>query len=46
VDGTLLKEKLTIFIQADNLFNQPYADILGSTMPARWMSGGIKLIME
>jgi iron complex outermembrane receptor protein len=45
-DATILKDKLSIFVQADNLFNQNYADILGSIMPARWLSGGIKLIME
>jgi len=45
-DVNLLKDKLTIFIQADNLFNQSYADILGSIMPSRWLSGGVRLIME
>ena len=46
VDVNLLKDKLSVFVQADNLFNQNYADILGSIMPARWLSGGIKFIMD
>lgn len=45
-DVHLLKDKLSVFFQADNIFNQSYADILGSVMPARWMSGGIKIIMD
>ncbi len=45
-DINLLKDKLTFFIQADNLFDQNYADILGSIMPSRWLSGGIKFIMD
>jgi iron complex outermembrane receptor protein len=45
-DVNLLKDKLSVFVQADNLFNQKYADILGSIMPSRWLSGGIKFIMD
>jgi iron complex outermembrane receptor protein len=45
-DVNLLKDKLTFFMQADNLFDQSYADILGSIMPSRWLSGGIKFIMD
>jgi vitamin B12 transporter len=43
VDAILLKEKLGLFIQADNVFNKTYSDILGSVMPSRWVMGGIKL---
>jgi iron complex outermembrane receptor protein len=30
------------FIMADNLFNSSYSDILGSPMPGRWISLGIR----
>ncbi|MCX6316932.1 MAG: TonB-dependent receptor [Bacteroidetes bacterium] len=32
-----------IFIQADNLFNKTYSDLLGSQMPGRWLSGGFDI---
>lgn len=39
------KNKLSVFLQADNLFNTQYSDLLGSQMPARWLMGGIKISM-
>ena len=42
--GYLLpKEKGKLFVQADNLFDQSYSDLLGSKMPGRWLSGGIEV---
>lgn len=38
---TILKYHIQFFIQADNLFNQQYSDLLGSIMPGRWLLGGI-----
>jgi iron complex outermembrane receptor protein len=38
--------KLSFFLQADNLYNHSYADILGSVMPNRWLMGGIRLRVE
>jgi len=29
-----------VYVQADNLFNTTYSDLLGSTMPGRWWSAG------
>lgn len=37
----LLKNSMRIFIQADNLFNREYSDLLGSRMPGRWLSAGL-----
>ncbi|QNA43037.1 TonB-dependent receptor plug domain-containing protein [Lacibacter sediminis] len=43
VDLFLLKDKLGVFVQADNIFNRRYSDLLGSIMPTRWVMGGIKV---
>lgn len=34
-------KKTLLFVQADNLFNKTYSDLLGSQMPGRWLMGGI-----
>jgi vitamin B12 transporter len=34
-----------IFVQADNLFNKQYSDLLGSKMPGRWLSGGFEIAL-
>jgi len=31
--------------QADNLFNKRYSDLLGASMPGRWLSGGIEITL-
>lgn len=36
-----MNDKLRVFVQADNLFNKKYSDILGTVMPERWLMGGI-----
>ncbi|RXK58994.1 TonB-dependent receptor [Lacibacter luteus] len=43
VDLFLLKDKLSVFVQADNIFNRRYSDLLGSFMPQRWVMGGVKV---
>lgn len=43
IEGIFLQEKLGLFLQADNVFNKKYADILGTIMPNRWIMGGIKM---
>lgn len=43
LEGVFLEDKLGIFIQADNVFNHRYSDILGTIMPNRWLMGGIKI---
>lgn len=37
------KDEFALFVQADNLFNKTYSDILGSVMPSRWLMGGVKV---
>jgi iron complex outermembrane receptor protein len=41
VEGRIVKG-LGVFVQADNVFDEQYSDLLGSVMPGRWLMGGIK----
>lgn len=43
IDLFLLKNKLAMFVQADNVFNKRYSDLLGTYMPQRWVMGGVKV---
>ncbi|MBY0478424.1 MAG: TonB-dependent receptor [Chitinophagaceae bacterium] len=43
LEGHFIENKLGVFIQADNVFNRRYSDILGTVMPNRWLMGGIKV---
>ncbi|GAA4329624.1 TonB-dependent receptor [Flaviaesturariibacter amylovorans] len=36
----VLPEKLGVFVQADNLFDRLYSDLLGAPMPGRWWQFG------
>lgn len=41
--GYLLpNEKGKLFVQADNVFDKKYSDLLGSQMPGKWFSAGIE----
>ena len=40
-DVYLFKRSLVLSLQVNNLFNQRYSDILGASMPGRWITGGI-----
>lgn len=42
----LLKNRLSFFIQADNVFDRRYSDLLGAVMPGRWATGGIKCNLQ
>ena len=35
----------SVYLQADNLLNTRYSDLLGAPMPGRWLSGGIRVIL-
>lgn len=37
------QRKLAAVLQADNIFNRSYSDLLGAQMPGRWLMGGLKL---
>jgi len=39
----VLKNRLSIFAQADNLLDQSYTDVIGTMMPGRWFMGGLKV---
>jgi vitamin B12 transporter len=38
---TFYKNKIQVFGQVHNIFNKKYSDLLGSTMPERWITGGV-----
>lgn len=38
----VMQNKLGVFVQADNIFNRNYSDLLGAQMPGRWLQGGIR----
>lgn len=38
---SFLKNQLTTFIQVDNILDRSYSDLLGATMPGRWLLGGV-----
>ncbi|GAA4433324.1 TonB-dependent vitamin B12 receptor [Ravibacter arvi] len=38
----VIVDKLSLFIQVDNLTDKRYSDLLGATMPGRWWRAGIK----
>lgn len=33
------KKRLSVFVEADNIFDKAYSDLLGSQMPGRWWMG-------
>lgn len=39
---TFFHQSLSVFAQADNIFNRQYSDLLGTPMPGRWLTGGIR----
>lgn len=43
LETVVLKNRFNVFVQADNVFDQTYSDLLGSQMPGRWVMGGIHL---
>jgi iron complex outermembrane receptor protein len=46
VEGFVIKQKLSLFVQVDNLFDREYSDLLGTPMPGRWLMGGLKLSLS
>ena len=39
----VLPARLGVFVQADNLFDKSYSDLLGAQMPGRWLQAGAQL---
>ncbi len=42
-EAALYKQVVRVFVQADNLLNTRYSDLLGAQMPGRWLLGGVKV---
>jgi iron complex outermembrane receptor protein len=42
ISYAILKNKLQVFVQADNIFDQYYSDLLGAVMPGRWLQAGVR----
>ncbi len=42
--GFIYKGKLSVFIQAENLGNTKYSDLLGAVMPGSWLSCGLSFM--
>jgi iron complex outermembrane receptor protein len=45
LQGFVYKNKVSLFVQADNLFDRQYSDLLGAPMPGRWLMGGVKMVL-
>jgi vitamin B12 transporter len=45
LQGFIIPNKISLFGQADNLFNKQYSDLLGSVMPGRWLMAGFKVLL-
>lgn len=43
IEAFIIKKLFSAYVQADNVFDKNYADLLGSQMPGRWLMGGIKI---
>lgn len=41
-DYAFLNNRFKVFVQADNLFDSHYSDLLGSPMPGRWLMAGLR----
>lgn len=46
LEALIVKQFLSAFVEADNLFDANYADLLGAQMPGRWLMGGIKISLS
>ncbi|TWR31429.1 TonB-dependent receptor [Mucilaginibacter pallidiroseus] len=48
VKGTfnIIRNRLSVFAEADNVFDKKYADLLGAQMPGRWLMGGLSLQIQ
>lgn len=46
IEYAVIAKTLSVFVQADNLSNTKYSDLLGATMPTRWLMGGIRYNLQ
>lgn len=45
-EAFFMQEKLSLFAEVDNIFDERYADLLGALMPGRWIMGGIRITLN
>lgn len=38
---SFIPKRLAAFVQADNIFDREYSDLLGAPIPGRWLQGGV-----
>ncbi len=43
--GFIYQNKLSAYLQTDNVLDARYSDVLGAQMPGRWIMGGLKLAL-
>ena len=43
LSGLVYKNKMSVYLQSDNVLDAKYSDVLGTQMPGRWLMGGLKL---
>ncbi|PWJ59529.1 iron complex outermembrane receptor protein [Dyadobacter jejuensis] len=46
IDCNLPVKNLKVFFEINNLLNRTYSDLLGASMPGRWLAAGIKFNMN
>jgi len=46
LEAFIFKKLLSAFVEADNIFDKNYADLLGAQMPGRWLMAGIKISLS
>lgn len=46
LEAFIVKKIFSAFVEADNVFDKNYADLLGSQMPGRWLMGGVKISLS
>lgn len=42
LEYAFFQKSVSLFVQSDNVFDKSYSDLLGTPMPGRWTTGGIK----
>lgn len=42
----IVKNRLSAYVQADNILDRKYSDLLGAVMPGRWLQGGISFSLS
>ncbi|HWI91268.1 MAG TPA: TonB-dependent receptor plug domain-containing protein [Flavisolibacter sp.] len=46
IETNVIRKLLSVFVEADNIFDRKYADLLGPQMSGRWLMGGIKISLS